>query len=154
MSIDARLLELGIEIPGEVEPAGNYIGCNTSGNLAFTAGQVPIENGERTGIGKLGREYTIEDGYKYARMCGLMVLCRLKNALGGNLDRVVKVVKLTGFVNSTDDFIDQPKVLNGASDLMIEIFGEAGRHSRSAVGVNTLPMGICVEVEGIFEIRD
>ena len=150
---------LGLVIPNEVAPAGNYIGCNLSGNLAFTAGQVPVLNGEKTGFGKVGSKYTTDEAYDYARLAGLMVLSRLRAACieaGAPEDDpfsiVKKLVKLTGFVNCEPDFYEQPKVLNGASDVMIEVFGDAGRHSRSAVGVNVLPNNHCVEVEGIFEL--
>jgi len=135
------------------------IGCNIAGNLAFTAGQIPVKDGEKCGFGKVGSTYSTEEAYDYARLAGLMVLSRLKGALiarGAPEDdpfsQVKKLVKMTGFVNCEADFTEQPKVLNGASDLMIEVFGEAGRHSRSAVGVNVLPMNVCVEVEAIFEL--
>ena len=151
--IDSRLAELGIVLPSELEPAGNYVSCVITGNLAFISGQVPSKDGQRTGFGKLGREFNLEQGQHYARLAGLNVLTRLKNGLGGDLDRVVRCVKLVGFVNCTEDFGEQPKVINGASDLMVQVFGEAGRHARSAVGMGSLPFGIAVEVEGIFEVR-
>jgi enamine deaminase RidA (YjgF/YER057c/UK114 family) len=153
---------LGIVIPNEVAPAGNYIGCNITGNLAFTAGQVPVLDDVKTGFGKvgiLGDAYTTDQAYEFARLAGLMVLSRLRAACieagaPGNdpFSIVKKLVKITGFVNSEPDFYEQPTVLNGARDLMIEVFGEAGRHSRSAVGVNVLPNNHCVEVEAIFEL--
>ena len=136
----------GLVIPDEVPPAGNYIGCNISGNLAFTAGQVPVLDGVKTGIGKVGRDYSADEAYRYARLAGLMVLSRLRGACieaGAPAEDpfsiVKKLVKITGFVNCEPDFYEQPKVLNGASDVMMEVFGTAaGRHSRSAVGVNVL----------------
>lgn len=150
---------LGLIIPDHVAPAGNYIGCNITGNLAFTAGQVPVLDGVKTGFGKVGSDYTADEAYDYARLAGLMVLSRLRAACieaGAPVDDpfsiVKKLVKVTGFVNCLPDFYEQPKVLNGASDVMIEVFGEAGRHSRSAVGVNVLPNNHCVEVEAIFEL--
>ena len=151
--IDAHLARLGIAIPSPAEAAGNYVGFVVTGNLAFLAGQVPIENGVRKFIGKLGREFTAEEGQKAAELAAFNMLARLKSACDGDLDRVVRCVKLVGYVNSTPDFADHPKVVNGASDLVVRVFGDAGRHARSAVGMNSLPSGVAVEVEGIFEIR-
>ena len=151
--IDARLAELGLSIPVPGEPAGNYVGYVITGNLVYTAGQVPVENGERRYIGRLGREFSIHDGQKAADLAALNVLARVKAACDGDLDRVVRVVKLVGFVNAVETFGDHPKVINGASDLMVKIFGDAGRHARSAIGMGSLPFGVAVEVEGVFEIR-
>jgi len=151
--IEARLAELDIDIPAQGEPAGNYVGYVVTGNLAFLAGQVPIENGVRKYIGKLGREFIVEDGQKAAELAAINMVARLRGACGGDLDRVVRCVKLVGFVNATEDFGDHPKVINGASDLMVKIFGDAGRHARSAVGMGSLPFGVAVEVEGVFEIK-
>jgi enamine deaminase RidA (YjgF/YER057c/UK114 family) len=125
----------------------------TAGNLVFLSGQVPAENGVRKYIGKLGRDLSIEDGQKAAQLAALNLLARLKLACGGDLDRVARCVKLVGFVNATPEFADQPKVINGASDLMVRIFGDAGRHARSAIGVGSLPFGVGVEVEAVFELR-
>jgi enamine deaminase RidA (YjgF/YER057c/UK114 family) len=149
--IEARLKELGINFKPAPAPAGNYVPAVTTGNLVFIAGQVPVEDGQRKFIGKLGKEYQVADGQKAARLCAIAVLNRLKDAY--DLDRVVRCVKLVGFVNSTPDFTDQPTVVNGASDLIVQVFGDAGRHARSAVGVASLPFGCAVEVEGIFEIK-
>ena len=148
--IEARLKELGITFKPAPAPAGNYVPAVTTGNLVFIAGQVPVEDGQRKFIGKLGRDYQVADGQKAARLCAIAVLNRLKDAC--DLDRVVRCVKLVGFVNSMPDFTDQPTVVNGASDLIVQVFGDAGRHARSAVGVASLPFGCAVEVEGIFEI--
>jgi len=148
--IEARLKELGITFKPAPAPAGNYVPAVTTGNLVFIAGQVPVEDGQRKFIGKLGKEYQVADGQKAARLCAIAILNRLKDAY--DLDRVVRCVKLVGFVNSMPDFTDQPTVVNGASDLMVQVFGDAGRHARSAVGVASLPFGCAVEVEGIFEI--
>jgi enamine deaminase RidA (YjgF/YER057c/UK114 family) len=148
--IDARLKELGITFKASPPPAGNYVPVVTSGNLAFVAGQVPIEDGQRKFIGKLGKEYQTADGQKAARLCAISILNRLKDAY--DLDRVARCVKLVGFVNSMPDFTEQPAVVNGASDLMVQVFGDAGKHARSAVGVASLPFGCAVEVEAIFEI--
>jgi enamine deaminase RidA (YjgF/YER057c/UK114 family) len=150
--IEQRLAELKIELPKAAIPVANYVPVVTVGNLAFVSGQVTIWNGEFKYKGKLGREFTLEDGQTAARLCALNVIAQVRNALGGDLDRVKRVAKLTVFVNSTDDFTDQPKVANGASDVMVDVFGDAGKHTRSAVGVNVLPLNLAVEVEGIFEI--
>ncbi len=151
--IDARLHELGITLSSGGPVAGNYVSNVVTGNLVFISGQVPLENGVRKFIGKVGREFSVEDGAKAAELCAIGLLARLKDACGGDLDRVVRCVKLVGFVNATEDFGDQPKVINGASDLMVKVFGDAGRHARSAVGMGSLPFGVAVEVEAIFEIR-
>jgi len=149
--IEQRLAELKIELPKAAVPVANYVPVVTVGNLAFVSGQVTIWNGEFKYKGKLGKEFTLEDGQAAARLCALNVIAQVRNALG-DLDRVKRVAKLTVFVNSVDDFTDQPKVANGASDLMVEVFGDAGKHTRSAVGVNVLPLNVAVEVEAIFEI--
>ena len=148
--IEARLAGLKIELPKAAIPVANYVPVVTVGNLAFVSGQVTIWNGEFRYKGRLGQEFKIEDGQAAARLCALNVVAQLKNALG-DLDRVKRCAKLTVFVNSANDFTDQPKVANGASDLMVEVFGDAGKHTRSAVGVNVLPLNVAVEVEGIFE---
>lgn len=151
--IEARLAELGLSVPMAPTPAANYIPWVRTGNLVYIAGQVPVKDGEFRWVGKLGRDYTVEQGQAAAREVALNVLSQLKTALEGDLDRVVRAVKLNGFVNSTEDFTHQPHVINGASGLMIEIFGEAGRHARSAVGVAQLPFGVAVEIDGVFEVR-
>ncbi len=151
--IESHLQTLGIVIPTPGEAAGNYVSHVITGNLAYLAGQVPIENGVRKFIGKVGRDFSVEEGQQAAALAALNMLARLKAACGGDLDRVVRCVKLVGFVNATEDFGDHPKVINGASDLMVEVFGDAGRHARSAIGVGSLPFGVAAEIEGIFEIR-
>jgi enamine deaminase RidA (YjgF/YER057c/UK114 family) len=150
--IDARLKELGIELPQASAPVANYVPYTIAGNLVLVSGQVTLWGGKVEYIGKLGREIGIEDGQNAARLCALNILTHLKNACGGDLDRVKRVVRLGGFVNCTPEFIDQPQVVNGASNLMAEVFGEAGRHARAAVGVASLPLGVAVEVEAMFEI--
>jgi enamine deaminase RidA (YjgF/YER057c/UK114 family) len=150
--IDKQLADKNIELPKAAAPVANYVPAVQSGNLMFISGQVTVWNGEFKYKGKLGKEFTVEDGQAAARMCGLNSIAQLKNALNGDLDRVKRCVKLTVFVNSVDDFTDQPKVANGVSDLMVEVFGDAGRHARSAVGVNVLPLNLAVEVEAIFEV--
>lgn len=150
--IEARLSELGIELPEPPAPAASYVPYVQAGGLTFISGQVSAKGKELT-RGQLGRDIGVEGGQAAARLCAINLLAQLKAACGGDLDRVKRVVKLTCFVNSTPDFGDQPKVANGCSDLMAEVFGpEVGAHSRSAVGVAALPFEVAVEIEGIFEI--
>ena len=150
--IEGRLKELKLELPTAAKPVANYVPVVRTGNLAFVSGQVTVQNGEFKFIGKLGCEFTLEQGQQAARLCGMNILAQLKAALDGDLDRVKRCVKLVVFVNSLDDFKDQPKVANGVSDLMVEVFGDAGRHARSAIGVNVLPLDVAVEAEAIFEV--
>ena len=150
--IDAHLKQLGITVPSASAPAANYVPTVRTGNLLFVAGQVTFKDGKAEYIGKLGREFNVEQGQQAARLCALNIIAQVKNALGGDLDRVKRCVKVTGFVNAIPDFTDQPKVVNGASDLLVEVFGEAGKHARAAVGTGSLPLGVAVEVEAIFEV--
>ncbi|MBX6368031.1 MAG: RidA family protein [Rhodospirillales bacterium] len=150
---ETRLKELGIELPQASTPAANYVPYVRTGNLLFMAGQVTMWNGERRFVGKLGREFDVEEGQQAARLCALNLIAQLRHALDGDLDRLVRVVRVGGFVNSMPDFVEQPKVVNGASDLFVEVFGEAGKHARTAVGTNALPFDVAVEVEAIFEVR-
>ncbi len=150
--IDQRLAELGIELPTAAAPAANYVPFVVSGKYVFVAGQIPVESGNIMYRGRLGDGMTVDDGYQAARLCALNIIAQVREACGGNLDRVVRCVKLGGFVTSTPDFTDQPKVLNGASDLMIEVFDDKGRHARFAVGAPALPLGVAVEVDAVFEI--
>jgi enamine deaminase RidA (YjgF/YER057c/UK114 family) len=152
-SIEARLKEKGVTLPNVAAPAANYVPYVISGNTLYISGQVPFVEGKISHTGKLGAEFGIDEGYACARICGINILAAAKAALGGDLDRIARVVKLGGFVNSTPDFTDQPKVINGASDLMAEAFGDAGKHARAAVGVAQLPLGCAVEVEAVFEIK-
>ncbi len=150
-TIQSRLDTLGITLPPAPAPAANYVPFVRSGRLVFVSGQ--ISNGPDGLIkGRLGADLDAEAGYKAARYCGLSLIAQLRAACDGDLERLVRVVKLGGFVSSTDDFTDQPKVVNGCSDLMVEVFGDNGRHARAAVGVPALPLGVAVEIEGIFEI--
>ena len=150
MSVEQTLADKGITLPEAPMPAANYVPFVRSGNLVFVSGQISAdENGLITG--KLGDGTGVDQGAAAARRCGLALIAQLKSAIG-DLDRVTRVVKLTGFVNSTPDFTDLPKVINGCSDLMVEVFGDAGRHSRAAVSAPSLPFGVAVEIEGIFEI--
>ncbi|HER25663.1 MAG TPA: RidA family protein [Rhodospirillales bacterium] len=151
-TVDQRLSDLGITLPEPAAPAANYIPYVISGNLVFVSGQITMVDGELKYVGKVGDDFGIEEGYQAARICAINLLAQLKIACGGDLDRVRRVVKLGGFVNCRPDFTDQPKVINGASDLMGEVLGDAGKHARFAVGAPSLPLGIAVEVDGIFEI--
>lgn len=150
--VEARLRALGIDLPAAATPAANYIPWMRVGALVFIAGQVTARDGRFEYIGKLGREYGVEEGRAAARLVALNVLAQLRDALDGDLDRVRRCVKLGGFVNATPEFTDHPKVMNGASELMIEAFGDAGRHTRTAVGVAGLPFGVAVEIDAIFEV--
>ena len=151
--IDARLKELGIVLPESIPPAANYVPWVRTGNLLFIAGQVPVREGKDIHTGKLGADITMEQGQECARQCAINIISQVRNALDGDLDRVVRCVRLTGFVNSTPDFGQQPLVINGASDVMVSVFGDAGRHSRAAVGNAALPRNVPVEVDAIFEVR-
>ena len=151
--IDAHLADLGITLPQATAPFANYVPYVISGNLVHISGQITMENGELKFVGKLGKDFQVEDGQKAARLCALILVAQLKSAIG-DLDKVTRVVKLNAFVNSDPAFTDQPKVVNGASDTMVEIFGDAGKHARSAVGVASLPLGVAVEIDGIFEVAN
>jgi enamine deaminase RidA (YjgF/YER057c/UK114 family) len=150
--IDARLAELGITLPEVTTAIGNYVPWVLSGPLVFVSGQLSLKDGKPQFVGKLGQEFSTEDGQRAARACALNLIAQLRNACAGDLDRVARIVKLGGFVNCTPEFTEHPQVINGASDLFGEIFGEAGRHARAAVGCASLPLGEAVEVDGIFEL--
>lgn len=149
--IETRLAELGLTLPDAPAPAANYVPYVISGNTVYVSGQVSMgPDGFITG--KLGQDLTVEEGAAAAKACALSLLAQVRAACGGDLSRLKRVVKLTGFVNGTPDFTDQPKVINGASDAFVEILGDAGRHARSAVSAGGLPFNVAVEIEGIFEI--
>ncbi len=150
--VDARLAELGIEVPEAAAPVANYVGYVRSGNLVFVSGQLPLADGAFKFQGKVGAEFSVEQGQEAARICAINIIAQLKAACGGDLDRVQHIVKLGGFVSSTPEFTDQPKVINGASDLMVAVFGDAGKHTRAAVSAGALPLGVAVEVDAIAEI--
>lgn len=152
-TIEKKLQTLGIMLPEVAAPVANYLPFVKSGNQIFISGQLPLENGQLKYIGKLGGEISVEDGKKAARACVLNIIANLKNACNGDLDRVSHCVKLGIFVNSTADFADHSLVGNGASDLLVEIFGIKGKHSRFAVGVPSLPKNVAVEIDAIFEIE-
>jgi enamine deaminase RidA (YjgF/YER057c/UK114 family) len=149
--IEARLKELGIELPQATAPIANYVPFTVSGNIVVVSGQVSVRSGKAEFVGKLGAGISISDGQEAAKLCALNVLAHLKVAAGGDLDRVKRVLRLGGFVNCTPEFTDMPQVVNGASDLMVQVFGDAGKHARAAVGVTSLPLGVAVEVEAMFE---
>ena len=152
--IDQRLKELNIELDDASVPAGSYVPYVITNNLVFISGQLPFINGQLTIKGKVGDNVSLDDAVKMSEACAKALLSQLKAACNGNLDKVNKVVKLGGFVASAPNFTDQPKVINGASDLIVNIFGDKGKHSRFAVGVAALPLDVPVEIDGIFEIED
>ena len=152
--IENKLKELDIILDEASKPAGSYVPYVISNNLVFISGQLPFINGSITIKGKVGSEVSVEDGIKMAEVCAKALLSQLKSACNGNLDKVKKVVKLGGFVASDPNFIDHPKIINGASDLIVKIFEDKGRHARFAVGVASLPLNTPVEIEGIFEIEN
>jgi|TARA_B110001452_G_C15103774_1_gene384817 enamine deaminase RidA (YjgF/YER057c/UK114 family) len=153
MSFEKKIIDLNIKLPEAKAPVGSYVAAKISGNKLFISGQISIsENGELI-KGKLGKELKTEDGYEAAKRCGLSIVSQVKKACKGDLSKIKSCVKLTGFVNSTEDFIEQPKVINGASDVIASIFGDAGMHTRAAVSTNSLPLGVSVEVDAIFELN-
>ena len=150
---EQRLRELKLQLPAPTKPIANYVKWVRTGNLVYVSGHGPSRADGTEVVGKLGRELTIEQGYEAARLTGIGVIATLKDAVGGDLRKVKRVVKVLGLVNCTEEFKEQPKVMNGFSDLMVAVFGEAGKHARSAVGAHALPGGIAVEVEAIFEVE-
>ena len=153
MSYEKKIQELKIKLPEAKPPVGSYVATKITGNLLFISGQISItENGELI-KGKIGKELSTEQGYDAAKRCGLSVVAQAKVACNGDLSKIKSCIKLTGFVNSTEDFTEQPKVINGASDLIATIFGDAGMHTRAAVSTNSLPLGVSVEVDAIFELN-
>ena len=153
MNFENKIKELKINLPEAKPPVGSYVATKIVGNLLYISGQISIsENGELI-KGKIGKDLSVEDGYKAAERCGLSIISQAKVACNGDLSKIKSCVKLTGFVNSTDDFTDQPKVINGASNLIASVFGDAGMHTRAAVSTNSLPLGVSVEVDAIFELN-
>jgi len=153
MDFENKIKELKINLPEAKPPVGSYVATKIVGNLLYISGQISIsENGELI-KGKIGKDLSVNDGYKAAERCGLSIISQAKVACHGDLSKIKSCVKLTGFVNSTDNFTDQPKVINGASDLIASVFGEAGMHTRAAVSTNSLPLGVSVEVDAIFELN-
>jgi enamine deaminase RidA (YjgF/YER057c/UK114 family) len=151
--VEARLKTLQVELPQPSQPGANYVPFVRVGSLVFLTGQLSQWNGERRFVGKLGRDFGVPEGQQAARLCALNLLAHLRVAVDGDLDRVVRTVRLAGYMNSTPDFVGQSQVMNGASDLFVDVLGEAGRHARMAVGVSALPYDVAVEVEGIFEVK-
>jgi len=151
--IESRLQELGLTLPAQLPPLANYVPYVKVGSLVFISGQIPSWNGKVNYIGKVGRDFSIEDGQKAAHLCALNILAHLKRACEEDWTQVIRCVRLGGFIHSTDDFKEHPQVMNGASDLMVAIFGEKGHHARLAVGVNALPLGVSVEIEAVFEVK-
>ena len=153
MNFEEKLKELNIDLPKATAPVGSYVATKEVGKLLYISGQISIDQNGNLIKGKLGKNLNVEEGYEAAKRCALSIVSQIKNHLSGNLSRVKSCIKLTGFVNSTDDFTEQPKVINGASDTIVKIFGEAGMHARAAVSTNSLPLGVAVEVDAIFEIN-
>ena len=153
MDFDKKIMELKIELPEAKAPAGNYVATKITGKLLYISGQISINERGELIKGKVGKDLKTEDGYEAAKRCGLSIISQVKKACDNDLSKVKSCVKLTGFVNSTEDFIEQPKVINGASDLIASVFGDAGMHTRAAVSTNSLPLGVSVEVDAIFELN-
>ena len=153
MTVDDKIKELKVNLPDAKPPVGSYVATKIVGNLLYISGQISIsENGELI-KGKVGKDLSVDDGYKAAERCGLSIISQAKVACNGDLSKIKSCVKLTGFVNSTDNFTEQPKVINGASDLIASVFGDVGMHTRAAVSTNSLPLGVSVEVDAIFELN-
>ena len=152
-SIEDKLKQLNIKLPEPKAPVGAYVATKIVGNLLFISGQISIGQDANLIKGKVGKNLTLEQGYNAAQRCGLSLLAHAKKACDNDLNKIKSCIKLTGYVNSTDEFIDQPKIINGASDIMVKVLGKIGEHTRAAVSVNSLPLGVAVEIDGIFEIN-
>ena len=153
MSFENKIKELNIELPEAKAPVGSYVATKISGNLLYISGQISMNSQGELIKGKVGRDLSTEEAYKAAERCGLSIVAQAKKACNDDLSKIKSCIKLTGFVNSTDDFFEQPKVINGASDLIVSIFGDTGMHTRAAVSTNSLPLGVSVEVDAIFELK-
>ena len=153
MNYDEKIKELKIKLPDAKPPVGNYVATKISGKMLFVSGQISIDENGQLIKGKVGKDLDIDSGYNAAKRCALSIIAQVKKACDNDLSKVKSCIKLTGFVNSTDDFIDQPKVINGASDVIAAVFGNAGMHTRAAVSTNSLPLGVSVEVDAIFELN-
>tara|TARA_B100000949_G_scaffold3523_1_gene3141 strand:- start:60 stop:518 length:459 start_codon:yes stop_codon:yes gene_type:complete len=152
MDIEKKLKELSIELPNAPDPVGAYVAFKKVNNLLFISGQLPISNDGKMIKGQIGKDLTLEDGLQASKLCVINILAQAKKALNGDLNNIKNCVKITGFVNSTDDFKDQPKVINPASETLSAVFGDKGKHARAAISANSLPLGAAVEIEAIFEI--
>ena len=152
MDIEKKLKELSIELPNAPDPVGAYVAFKKVSNLLFISGQLPISSDGKMIKGQIGKDLTLEDGQKASRLCVINILAQAKKALNGDLNNIKNCVKITGFVNSTDDFKDQPKVINPASETLSAVFGDKGKHARVAISANSLPLGAAVEIDAIFEI--
>ena len=153
MNYEENLRKLGLELPEAKAPVGNYVATKISGKMLFVSGQISIDEKGKLIQGKVGRDLDVKSGYNAAKRCGLSIISQVLKACDNDLSKIKSCIKLTGFVNSIDDFKDQPKIINGASDLIASVFGEAGMHTRAAVSVNSLPLGVAVEVDAIFELN-
>ena len=153
MNFDEKIKELKIELPDAKAPVGSYVATKIVGKLLYVSGQISINSNGDLIKGKVGKDLKTDEAYEAAKRCGLSIVAQVKNACDGDLSKIKSCIKLTGFVNSTEDYIEQPKVINGASDLIASIFGDAGMHTRAAVSTNSLPLGVSVEVDAIFEIN-
>jgi len=153
MDFDQKIFELNIKLPKAADPVGSYVASKISGKKLFISGQISMDENGNLIKGKLGKDLNTEEGYNAAKRCALNIVAQVKKACNDDLSKIKCCIKLTGFVNSTDDFVEQPKVINGASDLIASIFGDAGLHTRAAVSTNSLPLGVSVEVEAIFELN-
>tara|TARA_Y100001970_G_scaffold290324_1_gene423710 strand:- start:1576 stop:2037 length:462 start_codon:yes stop_codon:yes gene_type:complete len=153
VSAEDNIKKNNLILPKAPDPVGSYVATKIVGNLLYVSGQISMDSEAKLITGKLGKDLTVENGYKAAERCALSLASQAKKACGGDLSKIKSCVKLTGFVNSTDNFTDQPKVINGASDIISKIFGETGKHTRAAVSVNSLPLGVAVEVDAIFELK-
>ena len=153
MTFENKIKELKLELPEARDPDGSYVASKIIGNMLFISGQISIAEDGKLIKGKVGKELKTEEGYEAAKRCGLNIISQVKKACDDDLSKIKSCVKLTGFVNSTEDFIEQPKVINGASDLIVSVFGNAGMHTRAAVSVSSLPLGVSVEVDAIFELN-
>ena len=153
MNFEKKIKELNIKFPEAKAPVGNYVATKIVGNLLYVSGQVSINSNGKLIKGKVGKDLNTDDAYKAAERCGMSIVAQAKKACAGDLSKIKSCIKLTGFVNSTDDYTEQPKVINGASDLIVSIFGDAGMHTRAAVSTNSLPLGVSVEVDAIFELN-
>lgn len=152
-NVAENLKKMGIVLPEVSLPAANYVPCVISGKNVFVSGQLPMKDGKPQFVGKVGRDYSLEQGQECARLCGINILAHTYKAIGGDWDKIARLIRLGVFVNAPDDYVDHPKVANGVSDMMVNLFGDAGKHARFAVGVSGLPFGVAVEVDATFELK-